>query len=106
MDQWSTCPYEKAGLSTGDLGSPAMSPALALVVAHVEPMGPKDSGIVVTIMQVRCFFRPEISSIPSAFSMSGHPFRCHWLWSSLVYRCHCNLNQIILNNIEAKVRVR
>ena len=39
MDQWSTCPYGKAGLSTGDLGSPAMSPVLALVVAHVEPMG-------------------------------------------------------------------
>ena len=39
MDQWSTCPYEKAGLSTGDLGSPAMSPLLALVVAHDEPMG-------------------------------------------------------------------
>ena len=39
MDQWSTCPYEKAGLSTGDLGSPAMSPMLALVVAHDEPMG-------------------------------------------------------------------
>ena len=39
MDQWSTCPYGKAGLSTGDLGSPAMSPLLALVVAHVEPMG-------------------------------------------------------------------
>ena len=39
MDQWNTCPYEKAGLSTGDLGSPAMSPVLALVVAHVEPMG-------------------------------------------------------------------
>ena len=38
-DQWSTCPYEKAGLSTGDLGSPAMSPLLALVVAHDEPMG-------------------------------------------------------------------
>ena len=39
MDQWSTCPYEKAGLSTGDLGSPAMSPLLALVVVHVEPTG-------------------------------------------------------------------
>jgi len=39
MDQWSTCPYEKAGLSTGDLGSPAMSPLLAPVVAHVEPTG-------------------------------------------------------------------
>ena len=39
MDQWSTCPYGKVGLSTGDLGSPAMSPMLALVVAHVEPMG-------------------------------------------------------------------
>jgi len=39
MDQWSTCPYGKAGLSTGDLGSPAMSHVLALVVAHVEPMG-------------------------------------------------------------------
>jgi len=39
MDQWSTCPYEKAGLSTGGLGSPTMSPLLALVVAHVEPMG-------------------------------------------------------------------
>ena len=39
MDQWSTCPYENTGLSTGDLGSPAMSPVLALVVAHVEPMG-------------------------------------------------------------------
>ena len=39
MDQRSTCPYEKAGLSTGDLGSPAMSPLLALVVVHDEPMG-------------------------------------------------------------------
>ena len=39
MDQWSTCPYEKVGLSTGDLGPPAMSPVLALVVAHVKPMG-------------------------------------------------------------------
>jgi len=39
MDQWSTCPYAKAGLSTGDLGSPAMSPVLVLVVAHDEPTG-------------------------------------------------------------------
>ena len=39
MDQWSTYPYEMVGLSTGDLGPPAMSPVLALVVAHVEPMG-------------------------------------------------------------------
>ena len=39
MDQWSTCQYEKASSSTGDLGSPAMSPVLALVVEHVEPMG-------------------------------------------------------------------
>ena len=39
MDQWSTCPYEKAGLSTVDLDFPAMSPVLALVVAHVKPMG-------------------------------------------------------------------
>ena len=39
MDQWSTCPYGKAGLPTGDLGSPAMSPLLALVVEHVEHMG-------------------------------------------------------------------
>jgi len=38
MDQWSTFPYGKAGLSTSDLGPPAMSPVLALVVAHVEPM--------------------------------------------------------------------
>ena len=35
MDQWSTCPYEKAGLSTGDIGPPTMSPVLALVIAHV-----------------------------------------------------------------------
>jgi len=41
MDQWSTCPYGKAGLSTGDLGSPAMSSVLALVVEHVELMGPE-----------------------------------------------------------------
>jgi len=39
MDQWSTCPYGKAGLSTSDLGSPTMSPVLALAVAHVEHMG-------------------------------------------------------------------
>ena len=26
-------------MSTGDLGSVAMSPVLALVVAHIEPMG-------------------------------------------------------------------
>ena len=39
MDQWSTCPYEKVGLSTSDLGSPAMSPLLVLVFAHDEPMG-------------------------------------------------------------------
>ena len=44
MDQWSTCPYGKAGLSTGDLGSPAISPVLALVVEHVEPMGPEGLG--------------------------------------------------------------
>jgi len=44
MDQWSTCPYGKAGLSTGDLDSPAMSPVLALVVEHVEPMGPEGLG--------------------------------------------------------------
>ena len=48
MDQWSTCPYEKAGLSTSDLGPPAMSPVLALVVEHVEPMGPEGLGVVVT----------------------------------------------------------
>ena len=42
MDQWSACPYEMAGLSTGDLGSPAMSPVLALVVEHAEPMGPEE----------------------------------------------------------------
>jgi len=41
MDQWSTYRYGKAGLSTGDLDSPAMSPVLALVVEHVEPMGPE-----------------------------------------------------------------
>ena len=39
MDQWSTCPYGKTGLSIGDLGSLAMSLVLALVVEHVEPMG-------------------------------------------------------------------
>ena len=44
MDQWSTSPYGKAGLSTGDLDSPAMSPMLALVVPHVEPMGLKGLG--------------------------------------------------------------
>ena len=71
-----------------------------------NPWVPKDSGVAVAIMQVRCFFRPGISSIAGAFLMGGHPFRCHSLWSSLVYRCHCNLNQIILNNIEAKVRFR
>ena len=30
---------KKVGLSTGDLGPPAISSVLALVVAHVEPMG-------------------------------------------------------------------
>ena len=44
MDQWSTCPYGKAGLSTGALGPPAMSPVLALVVEHVEPMCPEGLG--------------------------------------------------------------
>jgi len=44
MDQWSTCPYEKAGLSTGDLGSLAIFPVLALVVEHVEPLGPEGLG--------------------------------------------------------------
>jgi len=44
MDQWSTNPYGKAGLSTGDLGPPAMSPVLALEVEHVEPMGPEGLG--------------------------------------------------------------
>jgi len=44
MDQWSTCPYGKAGLSTGALGSPSMSAVLALVVEHVEPMGPEGLG--------------------------------------------------------------
>jgi len=44
MDQWSTCLYEKAGLSNCDLGSPATSPVLALVVEHVEPMGPEGLG--------------------------------------------------------------
>ena len=39
MDQWSTCSYEKAGLSTGDLVPPAKSPMLVLMVAHIEPMG-------------------------------------------------------------------
>jgi len=48
MDQWSACPYEKAVFSTGDLGPPAMSPVLALVVEHVEPMGPEGLGVVVT----------------------------------------------------------
>ena len=44
MDQWSTSPYGKAGLSTSGLGSPSMSPLLALVVAHVEPMGLEELG--------------------------------------------------------------
>jgi len=44
MHQWNACPYGKAGLSTGDLGSPAMSPVLALVVEHVKPMGPEGLG--------------------------------------------------------------
>ena len=44
MDQWSACPYGKAGLSTGDLGSPAMSPVLVLMVAHGEPMSLKVLG--------------------------------------------------------------
>jgi len=44
MDQWSTCPYGKAGLSTGDRDPLAMSPVLALVVEHVEPMGPEGLG--------------------------------------------------------------
>ena len=70
-----------------------------------NPRVPKDSGVVVAVMQVRCFFRPGISSIPGVFLMGGDPFGCHSLWSSLVYRCHCNLNQI-MNDIEAKIRVR
>ena len=86
MDQWSACPYGKAGLSTGDLGPLAMSPVLAVVVEHVEPWVPKDSGVVVSIMQVRCFFRPGISSIPGAFLIGGHPFRCHSLWGLLTVR--------------------
>jgi len=44
MDQWSTCPYGKAGLSTGDFDPLAMSPVLALVVELVEPMGPEGLG--------------------------------------------------------------
>ena len=44
MVQWSTCPYGKPGLSTSDLDSPAMSPVLALMVAHVEPMGREGLG--------------------------------------------------------------
>ena len=44
MDQWSTCSYGKAGLSTGDLGLPAISPVMALVVEPVEPMGPEGLG--------------------------------------------------------------
>jgi len=44
MDQWSACPYGTVGLSTSDLGSPAMSPVLALVVENVEPMGPEGLG--------------------------------------------------------------
>ena len=71
-----------------------------------NPWVSKDSRVVVAIMQVRCFFWPGISSIPGAFSMGGHPFRCHSLWSSLIHRCCCNLNQKILNNVEVKVRVR
>ena len=31
-------------MSTGDLGPPAMSPVLAPVVEHVEPMGPEGLG--------------------------------------------------------------
>jgi len=38
------CPYGKVGLSTGDLGSLTMSLVLALVVEHVEPMGPEGLG--------------------------------------------------------------
>jgi len=98
MDLWSTCLYGKAGLSTGDLGSPAMSTVLALV-EHVEPMGLKglegcsssDRGSAPYLVHSRWVVIL---------------FGCHSLWSSLVYRCHYNLNQIILNNIEAKVRVR
>ena len=41
MDQWSTYSYGKTGLSTGDLGPLAMSPVLALVIEHVELMGPE-----------------------------------------------------------------
>jgi len=44
MDLWSTYSYGKAGLSTGDLGPPAMSSVLALVVDLVEPMGPEGLG--------------------------------------------------------------
>ena len=66
----------------------------------------KDSRVVVAIMQVRCFFWSRVSSIPGAFSVGGHPFRCHSLWSSLVHWCCCNLNQKVLHNVEAKVRVR
>ena len=44
MDQWNTCPYGKAGLSTGDLDPSAMSPVLAPAAEHVEPMGPEGLG--------------------------------------------------------------
>ena len=44
MDQWSACLYGKAALSTSDLGPSATSPVLALVVEHVEPMGPEGLG--------------------------------------------------------------
>ena len=44
MDQWSTCLYGKAGLPTGDLGLPAMSPVSVPAAEHIEPMGPEGFG--------------------------------------------------------------
>ena len=106
MDQWSTCPYGKAGLSTGDLGPLAMSPVLALVVEHVEPMGPEGLGGC-SRNNAGALLLPARNQLHTRCVLDGwSSFQIHSLWSSLVYRCHCNLNQIILNNIEAKVRVR
>ena len=103
MDQRSACLYGKAGLSTGDICCPAMFPVLALVVEHVEPMGPEglrgcshnNAGALHLLAQDQLHTRCVLDG-----------WSCHSLWSSLVYRCHYNLNQVILNNIEAKVRVR
>ena len=86
MDQGSTCPYGKAGLSTGDLGPLAMSHVLALVVAHVKPMGLEgfggcsrnNAGALLLLVQdelhTRCVLDGWSSfQMPLAVELSGLP---------------------------------